>query len=205
MKSSFKKLFNLLLLTSKKGFTLIELLVVIAVIGVLAAIVLLAINPVEQLARGRDANRISAVEGLGKSMSNYVTSNNSVIPVVDGTATPGTWQNVLTASKDITNVVSLPDITGGTPCAGGTLTSDVQVNICYAVDSATPTKFAIWTTVESNNELLKATGTGTPCSKSQGIVYFDSSKGLVQVACMSAVGAGTNPVSGTMSEGPFTP
>jgi prepilin-type N-terminal cleavage/methylation domain-containing protein len=53
-----------------RGFTLIELLVVIAVIGVLAAIVLLAVNPTEQLARGRDANRISAVEGLGKAMSN---------------------------------------------------------------------------------------------------------------------------------------
>ncbi|HVZ11492.1 MAG TPA: prepilin-type N-terminal cleavage/methylation domain-containing protein, partial [Patescibacteria group bacterium] len=47
-----------------RGFTLIELLVVIAVIGVLAAIVLLAVNPTEQLARGRDANRISSIEGL---------------------------------------------------------------------------------------------------------------------------------------------
>ncbi|HVZ11787.1 MAG TPA: prepilin-type N-terminal cleavage/methylation domain-containing protein, partial [Patescibacteria group bacterium] len=48
----------------QRGFTLIELLVVIAVIGVLAAIVLLAVNPTEQLARGRDANRISSIEGL---------------------------------------------------------------------------------------------------------------------------------------------
>jgi prepilin-type N-terminal cleavage/methylation domain-containing protein len=41
----------------KKGFTLIELLVVISLIGVLAVAVLSAINPIEQLNKGRDAGR----------------------------------------------------------------------------------------------------------------------------------------------------
>lgn len=191
----------------RAGFTLIELLVVIAVIGVLAAIVLLAINPTEQLARGRDANRISSVEGLAKAMSNYVTSNNGTIPVVAGNSTPGTWQNTLgpNGSRDIANTYSLTLPSGGTACAGGTALSDIQGNICYAVDGASPTKFVVWTTLESNNELLKSTATGTPCGTSKGIVFFDSSKGLVQVACMSATGLGTNPFTGTTSQGPFNP
>ena len=41
----------------QRGFTMIELLVVIAIIGVLAAAVLAAINPVEQISKGRDAAR----------------------------------------------------------------------------------------------------------------------------------------------------
>lgn len=43
----------------KKGFTMIELLVVIAVIGVLAVAVLSAINPIEQINKGRDTGRRS--------------------------------------------------------------------------------------------------------------------------------------------------
>jgi len=42
-----------------KGFTLIELIVVIAIIGVLAGVLLIAINPAALLAKGRDAKRIS--------------------------------------------------------------------------------------------------------------------------------------------------
>jgi len=41
-----------------KGFTLIELLVVIAIIGILAAAVLVGINPAEQAKRGRDVAKI---------------------------------------------------------------------------------------------------------------------------------------------------
>ena len=43
----------------KKGFTLIELLIVIAILGVLAVVILVAINPQEQLARGRGGGRTS--------------------------------------------------------------------------------------------------------------------------------------------------
>ena len=61
----------------RRGFTLIELLVVIAVIGVLAAIVLLAANPAEQLARGRDTSRISSVTQLGRAFTAYYTAQQS--------------------------------------------------------------------------------------------------------------------------------
>jgi prepilin-type N-terminal cleavage/methylation domain-containing protein len=58
----------------KKGFTLIELLVVIAVLGVLATIVLLAVNPGEQLARSRDTSRISSITQAGRALQAYYTT-----------------------------------------------------------------------------------------------------------------------------------
>jgi type IV pilus assembly protein PilA len=50
------------------GFTLIELLVVIGIIAILAALVILAINPAEMQRRGRDANRFSDMVTLRKSI-----------------------------------------------------------------------------------------------------------------------------------------
>ena len=47
-----------------KGFTMIELLIVIAVIGILAVAVLSAINPLEQIRRGRDTGSRSDSEQL---------------------------------------------------------------------------------------------------------------------------------------------
>src|SRR3989338_4430019 len=79
-----------------KGFTLIELLVVIAVIGVLAAIVLLAVNPGEQLSRGRDTSRIAAVTQLCRALQGYYTANNGTFPT-QGT----TWITTLVTSGDV--------------------------------------------------------------------------------------------------------
>jgi prepilin-type N-terminal cleavage/methylation domain-containing protein len=48
------------------GFTMIELLIVIAILGILAVAVLAAINPVEQINRGRDtASRSDAEQFIG--------------------------------------------------------------------------------------------------------------------------------------------
>lgn len=47
-----------------KGFTMIELLIVIAVLGILAVAVLAAINPIEQINRGKDTGSRSDAEQL---------------------------------------------------------------------------------------------------------------------------------------------
>lgn len=54
------------LFAGNKGFTMIELLVVISIIGILAVAVLSAINPIEQINKGRDTRlRSDAGEMLG--------------------------------------------------------------------------------------------------------------------------------------------
>lgn len=58
-----------------KGFTLIELLVVIAIIGILAAVVLIALNPVEFLRRSRDTQRLSDMNTLVSATKLFQTNN----------------------------------------------------------------------------------------------------------------------------------
>ena len=57
--------------TKIKGFTLIELLIVIAILGLLAAGVLVAINPAKRTASARDAQRKTDVGQIAQSLVEY--------------------------------------------------------------------------------------------------------------------------------------
>lgn len=84
----------------KFGFTMIELLIVIAVLGILAVAVLAAINPIEQINRGRDTGSRSDAEQLISAVDRFYASQGyypwrtgatdvetgGVAPVGDGTA-----------------------------------------------------------------------------------------------------------------------
>jgi len=63
-----------------RGFTLIELLVVIAVLGILASVVMVAINPSQQLARARDSQRKQDVGVIYNAIENYSTMNGGKYP-----------------------------------------------------------------------------------------------------------------------------
>lgn len=62
------------------GFTMIELLIVIAVLGVLAVAVLAAINPIEQINRGRDTGSRSDAEQLLSAIDRYYVARDGVWP-----------------------------------------------------------------------------------------------------------------------------
>jgi len=58
----------------KLGFTMIELLIVIAVLGILAVAVLSAINPIEQINRGKDTGSRSDAEQILSAVERYYTT-----------------------------------------------------------------------------------------------------------------------------------
>lgn len=75
-----------------KGFTMIELLIVIAILGILAVAVLSAINPLEQIRRGRDTSSRSDSEQLVNALERYYASR-GYFPwqTAEGDTTGWTW------------------------------------------------------------------------------------------------------------------
>lgn len=69
-----------LLRRPQPGFTLIELLLVIGIIAILAAVVIVAINPSKQLADARNAQRRSDVNTLLNAVYQYSIDTNGSLP-----------------------------------------------------------------------------------------------------------------------------
>ena len=97
-------IYNPLRVSSSRGFTLIELLVVISIIGLLASVVLVAVNSSRQ--KARDAKRVGDMNQIAKAMELFFNSNFSYPTTPTGVAA-GAY-GVLTSP------------TGGAVCANGT-------------------------------------------------------------------------------------
>lgn len=65
---------------NSQGFTLIELLVVIGIITILAAVVLVAINPARQFASSRDVQRRADLYAVTNAIYQYAVENNGNLP-----------------------------------------------------------------------------------------------------------------------------
>jgi prepilin-type N-terminal cleavage/methylation domain-containing protein len=139
----------------QKGFTLIELLIVIAVLGVLSTAVLVAINPAEQIARGKDAGRINTVDQVGHAVQAYYTAQQG-FPVV------GTWDTVLTTSGELKAFPSAP--AGGTAC-----TTNIKSGFCYSLIGTTDA--VVFTQTESSSSKTKAGG----CATQPWAVFYTAS------------------------------
>lgn len=101
-----------------KGFTLIEILVVIGLIAILAAIVLIAINPARQFAQARNSQRESNVNTILNAIGQNLADNKGLftcaglgtIPVVTP-MNPASGRNIGTpSSANIADLSCLKDI-----------------------------------------------------------------------------------------------
>jgi len=57
------------------GFTLVEILIVIGILAILAAVVLVAINPARQFAQARNSERLSAITTILSAVGQKVADN----------------------------------------------------------------------------------------------------------------------------------
>lgn len=149
-----KKVLNNMNKKLMKGFTLIELLIVMAILGVLAVVVLVAINPVQQLARTRDAGRKSGVAQLGRSLEAYYTAHGGAY--VDEAAN---WIDTLTAAGEISTVPAAIANTLTTACA-----VNAHSGWCYDGGvgvSGDVTGAIMFTALESDSERSKCDTAGT--------------------------------------------
>ncbi len=143
---------------SKQGFTLIEILIVIGMIAILAAAVIIAINPARQFAQARNTQRWSGVNSILNAVhQNMVDNHGQWTCDVDGDGTnddiPSTATNMGSDTEggdyDIcdclvpTYIATLPyDLNGGyyTDCAdydtGFTILEDANGRITVDAPSA---------------------------------------------------------------------
>ncbi|KKR78283.1 MAG: General secretion [Candidatus Curtissbacteria bacterium GW2011_GWA1_40_9] len=109
-----------------KGFTLIELLVVIAILGILAAAVLVAINPGKRTRQAQDAKRKNDIGAIATEVQGYFTTPGSGLY-------PGSLY-VLTAQSYLKQMPYDPTAGTGTDAYG------------YSVNGTT-TEAAVWATL----------------------------------------------------------
>ena len=152
MKNSFKSKIEIV----QKGFTLIELLIVIAVLGILATAVLVALDPIEQMNRAKDAGIVNSVSQLGNAMQAYYTST-SVVPTANAT-----WVTTLIDAGELKMAPTQPS--GWQNCG-----TNSQNGFCYFTYAGpTVTEGVIYAHLVSKDSRAKETQRGGPACAADG-------------------------------------
>ena len=132
------KLMNLTKRATQAGFTMIELLVVIAILGVLAVVVLGAINPLEQINRGRDTSSradsesmIGAIERYNANIGRYpwMYSETDTVPVAPMKISNTSFTDGGTPNCPVLDLLGQGNTTG--PCTG---TQEIKAAMVERID-----------------------------------------------------------------------
>ena len=107
---------------TRSGFTLMEILLVLGIIGILAAIVIAALNPTKQLNDARGVDRRSAVREIENAVVQYI---------IDGNSFPGISAGIGNATQICQDTVTGVDCTttGGYDLSMLTTDGEYLVNI----------------------------------------------------------------------------
>jgi len=116
------------------GFTLIELLVVIGVIGILAAIVLVAVNPGRQFAQARDTQRRSDLYSITNAIYQFAAEHDGNLPGDDDSLTE---HNFPTTATCVGTGGSCFDLANAGEVDGGSDGADDTIVPTYIADIPT--------------------------------------------------------------------
>ena len=117
----------------RQGFTLLEILLAVALLGILAGIVILALNPGKQLANTRNAQRRVDVNTILNAVYQYAIDTNGTVPTTITTTateickTGGACTGLIDLTALTTNekyLTAIPKDPNGTCNANG---------VCYTI------------------------------------------------------------------------
>lgn len=187
----------------RNSYTLVELLVTVAILGVLAATVVIILNPSQLLAESRDSKRISELAILNKAVSIYIADDNHAlgsanivyVSVPDATSTcaslalpalPTGWSYHCATTSTLRNVNG----TGWIPINFNLVSHGLPISVLPTdpVNSASSGEYYTYATNGSSHELT---------------AYFESDKYQTQAASSGNIDPTTYATGNNLSLTPF--